>query len=336
MAKGASGGSKKRKLTAVVILAVIVLLAAGIVLGITYWPAKAVDVTKSFDEAIETSLNLNDEKGDYKTIKNFIDQNIDEMIDQAEQDTSITDKKDNYVYEMKAFENVMTAVSKVSNYVDLTFESSVKGGFVKKDVKGIQSYLKDSSVSLELMATHIKNHKDELTNFTVVLSVWEGIRDYYDDLLNDYVGTFTLLDKMYKNQNTNGIYGNDAATLSIGAVKSYLTVTYKNLFAEEDSNSENGYNASVLFKTFSNVFEMDSAQNILNYYLSLNCQRNCSAIKQLEKMTDSKVNFDYLIEHNFNVSKLSPTAKQLGYIRPAVELLKGHDLTVQNLTGEEA
>ena len=337
MAKDGRGGNKKRKLTAIIILAVIVLLAAGIILGITYWPANGNEITKSFDRVLDSSLNLTKEDGDYQTVKSFIDTNLPYMIHEAEEDASITDKKDNYVYEMKSFNNIMVSVSKVSYYIDLTFDSSVKGKFVKKDVRAVQSFLNDSSVSLGAMAKFISKHRDETTNFTVILSVWEGIRDYYINLLNDYTETFNILDKVYTNQNNNGIYGNPAATLSIKATKTYLNVMYKNLFSnDKEADSKIGYDASELFLVFANIFNLSTSKVILNYYISPICQKNCAAISDLEKMTDNKVNFEYLIEHNFNVSKLSLTTKQLGYVNPAVALLKAEDLVGHDYTEEVA
>ena len=337
MAKGKKTGSKKRKLTAIIVFAFLVLAAAGIVLGITYWPAKASDITSSFDAVLERSLDTEDDQSSYFVVKSFIDQNITRMTAEAQNDTSADDKKDGYVYEMKSFENIFNSLKKIVTYLNLTFESSIEGKFIKRDVKSIQSYLNDFSVKLDSMASHIKNHKDEMTTFTVVLGIWEGVRDYYENLVKDIDNTFNLLSIIYTNQNTKGVYGNIASTLSIKAIRSYLNVIYKGVFNEDEtSNPETSYNASLKLANFANIYNLGDIKYILDYYLNSNLRKNFSSVSDLEYMTDGKVDFEYLIEHNFDVNSLSLTEKQKSYVGASSAFLKAEDLSTTLFVKEVA
>ena len=324
-------GSKKGRKILFIILAAVVLIGAGIVLMVTYLPAKLSEISDSMQSVVST---LNSENSDYVAVNDFISANLSAMKTEAQKDTSAEDPKDAYVYEMQAFENINQATGHMLSFYDLTMLKAVDGKFSRHEIRSIRNNLNDSLERMEDMAKHIKAHKDEMTNFTVILSVWEGIRKDYIELIKDYVEAFSKINEVYAKHTLKGIYGNDATRLYANGASAYLNVIYKNFTKTDNGYAPNiAHTASQNFKAF---VEGKNEDNIASYYASAICQKNIKAISELYKATDKKIDFEYLIQHNFNVTDLSLSESQLKNVNPSIKFLQSQDLVSTDYVVESA
>lgn len=338
MFKTDRGASKGKKWKILIVIAIVALLAAGVVLGITYWPAKSSDLLGAFDEGLNNLSNTQTTQNGY-IIQEFISNNLDQMKQNADEDKSEDDLKDGYSLEMEVFPNLSNATQSALFFYKSTIESSIKGNLKRGYVKAIKKNISEANKELGLMASHIKSYSTEDTKFTITLSIWEGVRDYYQSFLNNYVEAFKVLSEIYSSQTLSGVYGNDVTMLSVKAMYNYLQVIYENLFTKSETiDPKIALDASVKANKFSQIYGTYTPSgiktiNITSYFNSATCQKNIAYILKMEKETDGKVTFKYLIENNFSVEKLTLTNAMQKYIDPSVEFLKGNDLTQTDFVG---
>lgn len=322
--------SGKGKKILFIVLAFLVLAAVAIVLALTYWPAKTADITNSIDSAVSTSLNLDGET--YTTINGFINDHKEEMkTESLKPDADI--KYANYYNEMQSFSNIVVSVSKSLEFYKNTLGGSVEGSYTRKEVKKLNADITDSTNKMQEVAGYINEYKDQATNFTIVNSVWEGLRGNYQAILNDYVNIYKKIEEIYYKGKLKGVYGNDATLISVVAMRNYIELTYQNLFVNgDDLEPANGYTISKNMKNFVAIYEFGATlenpiQNIIKYYKNDICQKNIAVVKDVENATEGKITFAYLIQNNFNTTPLSLTPATQKYADAAIKFLQGKNLT---------
>lgn len=312
------------------IFAFLVLVAVAIVLALTYWPAKTSDIINSFDSALSSSLDLNGDE--YKTVNMFINDHQTEMLVESTKPDA-DPKYEKYYNEMISYPNIITSISKSFEFYKNTFALSVDGKYTRREVKKIDGNIKDATKKIEDISNYVAEYKDQATNFTIVNSIWEGLRSNYQKMLEDYVSIYQKIENLYYKGSLKGIYGNDTTLLSVTAMKQYLILTYKNLFTDEDNmSSANGYIVSQNMKNFVAIYQYkindeNPFENIIHYYNNEICQKNIELIKNVESLTENKVTFEYLIQNNFDTESLSLTTKTKKYADAAAKFLRAKNVT---------
>ena len=338
---GKKDGSKKSvKIKLLIAIAVIVTLGAGIVLAITYWPAKISDVTNSMDSVISYFVDDND----LSVITEYFNDALPQMQEEAQNDTSENDPKDGYYFEMKSFGNIVYSAETALIFYDGTIERSIEGKFDRRTVRDIQSSLNGMKYQMQKMASSISGQEDAEVNFTIILSVYEGLRENYIKFVEYLSEAYTKLYDLYNQSSLSGIYGNDANVLSLKAMTSYITFTYKNLFTEENitknvkPSAEKGYYISQYMKSFSHIYGYVSHKNITDYYKNEILRKNIKTLKDFEESSENKINFDYLIQNDFDHDFGFSEAKERK-CEGLVKFLNNQDLgleliEIENVTSE--
>jgi len=295
-------GSKKKKWILIVII-FLILATVGVTLGITYWPVKPEVLFEQFSE----QGSVVDEDSDaYKKIVAFGDH--------------YTYLSATYQSEYKVCINVMQSVRTSMDFYECYMINSISSGMNRIQVKAVQSGLKTAKSNIEKMADYLDTNDKLFTNSTVVNHGWEGIRDYYKEFINNYAKAYEALANIYESATFQGVYGNDVSVLTVKGMSAYINSINTKLFDEKSAST--AQTISVNMKNFSNFYYNTNKDLISQYYITESYQANADMIFKLEEKTDNKINFTYLLEHNFDCSKLVLSIDANTYIARAANFLK--------------
>lgn len=312
MAKENSGLTTKNRRKSLTIFSLLILIIAGVILGVTYWPAKSTDITSMLSSQIDVSKEEN-------VVQEFINTN---------KSTFINNKNVNYANEMATFQGANNAMRKAYDFYVLSLNGTIDGNIARRDVKQLDSLLKDVESNLNKMEDFITEHKNEMISFTVIKSTWENIRIYYNNILADYEKIFTKLYDIYSKSKLEGIYGNDMMILSIKGMKSYYEVINAKIFGKKEFvKTAEAVNLVEKLNKFTNNIYYDNKELITEYYLDDDIKAKVDKLNKLEEKTEVKVNFSYILKNNFDCSGLNFTETQSAYVDFAITFLKG-DLSV--------
>ena len=290
------------------VLAILILVAAGVVLGITYWPANSSELKNViYSKSIET-----DEEE--TRIYEFITSHMDELT-QAEQLT--------YVNEVSSYEYIVTAVDRAFEFYNLTLEGVIEGKLARKDIKNIESLLNDNQTNYKKMVEYIEEHEEVITTATIK-QAWESLREYYKVILQNYQKVFEQFHQLTSTQTLSGVYGNDMFVLTVKGMGDYLETINEKFFGKENYQDSNlALKLSKNLELFSQYYLVDENNIISNHYLSSYLQTSAENLKLLEEKTDGKVNFTYILKNDYDCDKLSLSIPQLKYVNIASVFLKG-------------
>ena len=315
MAKEKGQKRKINKKGLLIFFSVICVVVAGIVLGVTYWPAKTADISNIFVKYYQESYT---ETGDaykqYEAVNDFILTNKAEFVNHS---------KDDYANEMTSYIKVINSMYYLSDFYRTSFDTIINDKINKKDARALQSYLESSKSNAKKMGNYIISHKSEMTNFAVINVGWESIRDYYKAILNDYINLTSKLHELSL-KNLKGVYGNQMFINITKASADFFTSINDKLFNEKGFIETNtavkiAQNASV----FSKHYYVDKTESISNYYLDEAIQEEAKKVGLLEEKTENKVNFVYLISNLYNYSGVSLSESQKPYVQSSINFLMG-------------
>lgn len=303
--KAGSGGRWKKILIA---LAVLIVVVAGIVLGITYWPANVSDI----NNAVRTNVVSTEDETE---VFEFISQKQAEFVNNG-------DLK--YATEMEVFSLLHNASLTANAFYAIHIDASLSGKVARRDIKALQTSIKENNIKYGKIADYIEEHEDEMDSYAVLKTSWENIRVHYADIVANYQKIYTKLYDFYDGLELKGVYGNDVMILSVQGVKSYYEAINQKLFGKDGFVDEAV--ALNLAKGLNNYVLSIYSKNedvISNYYINKNIQNKAEEINKLEPETEGKVNFTYILSNNYDCSELALSPAQTKYINSATKFLKG-------------
>lgn len=316
---------KANKKAIVILFAILCFAIAGVVLGVTYWPAKPADISMSFQSYLNEAVY--DSESDMKKAEGQI-----EEFRLAFRNEFINHEMTDYAYEMDSLDNLISSVNAMSRFYDTNFESIFSDKIAKRDAKRLDGYLNDIKLNIKKIGEHIKNHKEEMfiessgtkkVNITVVTAVWEAVRNNFESIVTNCVEMTDLL-KQFNSMKLKGSFGNQMYCNVVEATNSYFKVIKEKFFNTEGfADTIVGKNASEKLLNFVVHYFYSSQSSISHYYIDESIQKNADNLKLLEEKTEGKVNYEYLILNGFKYDSVSLSAEQITYVTLAVDFLKG-------------
>lgn len=317
---------KVNKKAIVILFAILCIAVAGVVLGVTYWPAKPADISMSFQ------TYLNEAVYDQESDMNEAEVEISSFRRKYRPEFIHYDMAD-YANEMDSLDYIISSVNSLSKFYETNFESIFSDKIAKRDAKKLDGYLKDIKLSVEKIGKHIVDHKEEMivetedgnkkVNFTVVSGVWTAVRSNYQDIVSNAVEMTALLQNFNK-MKMHGVFGNQMYCNVVDATHSYLSVIQEKFFNTDGfADSAVGMRASMSLATFARNYYEIFQEAMSRYSIDETIKSNATALSLLESKTENKINYDYLILNNFVYADISLSAEQAKYVSLAVDFLKG-------------
>ena len=317
---------KVNKKAIVILFAILCIAVAGVVLGVTYWPAKPADISMSFQ------TYLNEAVYDQESDMNEAEEEISSFRRKYRSEFINYDMAD-YANEMDSLDYIISSVNSLSKFYETNFESIFSDKIAKRDAKKLDGYLKDIKLSVEKIGKHIVDHKAEMivetedgigkVNFTVVSGVWTAVRSNYQDIVSNAVEMTALLQNFNK-MKMHGAFGNQMYCNVVDATHSYLSVIQEKFFNTDGfADSGVGMRASERLATFARNYYEIFQEAMSRYSIDETVKNNATALSLLESKTENKINYDYLILNNFVYADISLSAEQASYVSLAVDFLKG-------------
>lgn len=317
MAKDKAKKGKFNVKALIIIFAILCVIVAAVVLAVTYWPAKATDIANSFTRY---SQSMNDEDSNnsaYKQNQAFFE------FEKKHATTFIAHGENDFAYEMITYRKVVESMSIISSFYSHNFEGILDSKLSRKEAKRVESALDSGKANAQRMGDYLIAHEDEIVNYTTIRSSWEAIRDYAQSAIDDYINASSAISEIC-NKNLRGVYGNQKLRNVLKGTTDYLIVISDKLYNDngfKDSSEANTISGN--FKSFVECYYQNKTNLISNYYIDKNIQENAKLVSEVEKETEGKINFIYLLNNSFKYENASISLAQDKYAKAAVDFLKG-------------
>ncbi len=286
----------------------LVVCAISVTLAITFWPVDLNSLYSQFNQSSQTFSTQSEEMKTFEkykiAIKPFFDEGSDYMIELDSFSTFALTQN----YSQRAFEEILSV--------------SIEGKITNKTLKEMISNLENASEKIDQITSYIDEHMAELTNQTTVLASWENVRILYKEMVKEYVSFYEKFNQSIQELELKGFYGNDFLKMSILASYEFVSSFSQELFLNEETDLEKAVQILNVYEDFAErYFKDDNKQIIKNYLFDEESQKEIKNIKTLFEKTEGEVDFDYLINNNYNYSSLSAENQILA--KSAEEFLKG-------------
>lgn len=317
MAKEKTKKGKINYKALIIVFAVLCVLVAGVVLAVTYWPAKASDVANTFTAYYQSISDADDSNSVYKQNVAFV-----EFKDNHLTEFQVKGKTD-YANEMMSYLNVLDSVAFISDFYSLNFEGILDSKISRKEAKNVESLLEDSRANMKKMGDYLLENEEKMTNFTVTCASWEAVRDYAKNVIKDYVNVTSAMKTMCE-KNIKGVYGNQKFRNVLKGTSDYLAVIEDLLYNEKGyDNTDLAREMSANFRSFVACYYKNNSNLVSNYYINETIRADAKKVAEMEGKTEGKVNFTYLLVNNFEYKELALSGAQEEYVKAGIDFLHG-------------